>query len=77
MTYSLCEWFMQTYGDWNYQNQPFVMPSETEMSNYVVADKEQEKKFEDELTKEAEKTALSAPKVSQEDSPYLLLYYTI
>lgn len=55
MTYSLCEWFMQTYGDWNYQNQPFVMPSETEMSNYVVADKEQEKKFEDELTKEAEK----------------------
>lgn len=67
MTYSLCEWFMQTYGDWNYQNQPFVMPSETEMSNYVVADKEQEKKFEDELTKEAEKTALSAPKVSQEE----------
>ena len=67
MTYSLCEWFMQTYGDWNYQNQPFVMPSETEMSNYVVADKEQEKKFEDELTKEAEETALSAPKVSQEE----------
>lgn len=67
MTYSLCEWFMQTYGDWNYQNQPFVMPSETEMSNYVVADKEQKKKFEDELTKEAEKTALSAPKVSQEE----------
>ena len=57
MTYSLCEWFMQTYGDWNYQNQPFVMPSETEMSNSVVADKEQEKKIEDELTKEAEKTA--------------------
>lgn len=67
MTYSLCEWFMQTYGDWNYQNQPFVMLSETEMSNSVVADKEQEKKIEDELTKEAEKTALSAPKVSQEE----------
>ena len=27
MTYSLTEWFMQTYGDWNYQNKPFVMPS--------------------------------------------------
>lgn len=67
MTYSLCEWFMQTYGDWNYQNQPFVMLSETDMSNPVVADKEQEKKIEDELTKEAEKTALSAPKVSQEE----------
>ena len=23
MAHSLCEWFMQTYGDWNYQNQPF------------------------------------------------------
>ena len=67
MTYSLCEWFMQTYGDWSYQNQPFVMLSEKEMSNSVVADKEQEKKIEDELTKEAEKTALSAPKVSQEE----------
>ena len=21
MAYKLCEWFMQTYGDWNYQNQ--------------------------------------------------------
>ena len=29
MAYSLCEWFMQTYGDWNYQNRPFVMPLDT------------------------------------------------
>ncbi|MCM1376814.1 MAG: type I restriction-modification system endonuclease, partial [Muribaculum sp.] len=28
MAHGLCEWFMQTYGDWNYQNQPFVLPSE-------------------------------------------------
>ena len=28
MAYSLCEWFMQTYGDWNYQNTPFIMPTE-------------------------------------------------
>ena len=26
MTHSLSEWFMQTYGDWNYQHQDFVMP---------------------------------------------------
>ena len=26
MAYSLCEWFMQTYGDWDYKCQPFVMP---------------------------------------------------
>lgn len=30
MAHSLSEWFMQTYGDWNYQNQPFVMPGEGE-----------------------------------------------
>ena len=23
MAHSLCEWFMQTYGDWNYQAVPF------------------------------------------------------
>ena len=28
MTHSLCEWFMQTYGDWNYQHQIFVMPDQ-------------------------------------------------
>ena len=25
MAHSLCEWFMQTYGDWNYQNTTFIM----------------------------------------------------
>lgn len=29
MTHSLCEWFMQTYGDSNYQAVPFVMPQES------------------------------------------------
>ncbi len=67
MTYSLCEWFMQTYGDWNYQNQPFVMPVETSTTDSVVVDKEQEKQIEDNLTKEAEKAAASAPKISQEE----------
>ena len=66
MTYSLCEWFMQTYGDWNYQNQPFAMPEEVSTSN-VAVDKEQEKRIEDKLTKEAEKVAASAPKISQEE----------
>ena len=26
MAHSLCEWFMQTYGDWNYSHKDFVMP---------------------------------------------------
>lgn len=28
VAYSLCQWFMVTYGDYHYQEQPFVMPSE-------------------------------------------------
>lgn len=67
MTYSLCEWFMQTYGDWNYQNQPFVMPTEVSTFNSIVVDKEQEKRIEYDLTKEAEKVAASAPRISQEE----------
>ena len=30
MAHSLCEWFMQTYGDWNYQAVPFVMPTDSQ-----------------------------------------------
>ena len=65
MAHSLCEWFMQTYGDWNYQNQSFIMP--TKITALQAEDKEKEKKFEDELTKKAEETAAAAPKVSQEE----------
>ena len=64
MTYSLCEWFMQTYGDWNYKNQQFVTPVEPSTTDYIKVDKENEKKIEDNLTKKAEKAAASAPKIS-------------
>lgn len=67
MTYSLCEWFMQTYGDWNYKNQQFVTPVEPSTTDYIKVDKENEKKIEDNLTKKAEKAAASAPKISQEE----------
>ena len=67
MAHSLCEWFMQTYGDWNYQNQAFVMLDETSISASQAIDKEQEKKIEDDLTKKAVETAAAAPKVSQEE----------
>lgn len=61
MAYSLCEWFMQTYGDWNYQNQPFVMPLPAEKP--VLIDKAAEERKEEELTKEAEKTASASKKI--------------
>lgn len=62
MAHSLCEWFMQTYGDWNYQNQPFVMPVEAQTA--PIPNKAQEQAFEEKLTEEAKEKASKAPKVS-------------
>ena len=61
MAHGLCEWFMQTYGDWNYQNQPFVMPGEE--TSAPVADKKKEQEAEEQLTKQAEAAAAAAPVV--------------
>ena len=64
MAYSLCEWFMQTYGDWNYQHQDFVMP--IEKSEQPKADKEAEEAVAAALAKEAEEKAAVAEKVAKE-----------
>lgn len=56
MAHSLCEWFMQTYGDWNYQHQDFVMPvkeSEKKTDKIIIYSKTQEEEKEKELTKAA------------------------
>lgn len=65
MAYSLSEWFMQTYGDWNYKNQPFIMPSEN--PEPVIVDKQKEHLEEDKLFAEASQTALAAPIVTRDD----------
>lgn len=64
MAYGLCEWFMQTYGDWNYQNQPFVLPPE--ISETVIRDKQSEQAQEAQLMEDAEKAAAAAPMVEKE-----------
>ncbi len=64
MAHGLCEWFMQTYGDWSYQNQPFLLPSET--SKPVSSDTQNEKDQEEHLIEEAEKIAAAAPAVEKE-----------
>ena len=64
MAYSLCEWFMQTYGDWNYQHQPFVMPQND--SEPVMTDKQTEQEQEDKLIQEAIAAAKSTPEVAKE-----------
>lgn len=65
MAYSLTEWFMQTYGDWDYQNHPFVMPSETLES--AVVDKESERTKEEKLMEEASRAAEEAPFVAKDE----------
>lgn len=65
MAYSLCEWFMQTYGDWNYQNAAFVMPipqTETITKNIQTESEEEER-----LIKEAEEAASAAPEISMDE----------
>lgn len=69
MTYSLCEWFMQTYGDWNYQHCDYVMPLENQSVGVKASDgnKQIEKQKEDELTKEAEEKAAAAPVIKVQE----------
>ena len=64
MAHSLCEWFMQTYGDWNYKNKPFVLPADlpVEVSTDTGAEQEQEKQ----LSKEAEEKAAASDSVAKE-----------
>lgn len=58
MAYSLCEWFMQTYGDWNYQNQKFVMPIQVvKPAAATQAVKEAEDKVAENLIEQAQKKA--------------------
>lgn len=65
MAHSVCEWFMQTYGDWNYKNQPFALPQQTPETKLPDAKSvdEQEKV----LLKQAEEQAAVALPVSQND----------
>lgn len=37
MAHSLCQWFMQTYGDWGYQSQAFVLPPASTDAMYDAA----------------------------------------
>lgn len=65
MAYSLSEWFMQTYGDRNYQNQPFAMPPE--IFELVTADQEKERNEEEKLIEAASKAAALAPVVAKDE----------
>ncbi|MEI3305890.1 MAG: DEAD/DEAH box helicase family protein [Dysosmobacter sp.] len=63
MAHSLCEWFMQTYGDWNYQHHEFVMPAPQQQK---AVDKAAEEQTETRLTQEAEEKAAQAEAISKD-----------
>lgn len=63
MAYSLCEWFMQTYGDWSYQHQEYVLPAEEKKT--AIADKQKEEKEEEKLVKQATDAASASAEIPQ------------
>ena len=64
MAHSICQWFMEVYGDWKYKWQPFVLPPEQqEKPEPEPVDKAAEEQREQEMVEEAEKAAADAPEV--------------
>lgn len=64
MVHSLCEWFMQTYGDWNYQHHEFVMPVPQQQAK--TADQAAEEQEEIRLVQEAEAKAAQTEAISKD-----------
>ncbi len=65
--YKLGVWFMQTYGDWNFEPQTFVMPGDTSNEiNFEAIIKEQEEKIK-ELTEKIETSTVNGEEISIAD----------
>ncbi len=67
MCHSLCDWFMEVYGDWNHRATPFVMPTDKSLQpEYADIIKAHEEKIE-ELSKKLETITTVASNKSKED----------
>lgn len=64
MAYSLCEWFMQTYGDLQYKHCKFVMPAEADAKSITDND---DKAAEQKMLEETEKIAAAAKAVAADE----------
>ena len=64
MAYSLCEWFMQTYGDLQYKHCKFVMPTEADAKSITDND---DKAAEQKMLEETEKIAAAAKAVAVDE----------
>lgn len=65
MAYGLCEWFMQTYGDWSHQHQEYVIPAEQHEA--IVADKQKEEVEEEKLVQQATEAAAASAEIPQSE----------
>lgn len=65
MAYSLCVWFYQIYGDYEYKPATFVMPEKEPKVISIKADIVKEEKKEEKLTQIAEEAAEAAPAVAK------------
>ena len=67
VAYSLCQWFMVTYGDYHYQEQPFVMPLEMAAAPVTLVKRDaapmELTPEEEKLSRAASEKAKNAPKV--------------
>ena len=63
MAYSLCEWFMMTYGDYAYQPRPYVLPAQ--QTAVAAVDKKKDAEEEKQLIETAEQTAKASESVSK------------
>lgn len=64
MAYSLCEWFMQTYGDLQYKHCKFVMPTEADAQSITDND---DKAAEQKMLEATEKIAAAAKAVAADE----------
>lgn len=65
MAYGLSEWFMQTYGDWQYQHRDYVLPLSEQEKAAVIAKPEDDEAKEKALWEQTAKIAAKAQKVSK------------
>ena len=66
MAYNLAVWFMQTYGDWSFNPESFVLPKETDPSAMEKTLEEQEKRIT-ELTQKLEEVKTAASGTTQKE----------
>ncbi len=65
MSHSLCEWFMQTYGEWDYKSKPFMCPKE-DVYNEITY-KADDEILEEKLIIDAENVAKNSEKIERNE----------